>query len=174
MKIQLLFLGLFALNMLVCWLITVVAKKFEWYRLPAALIFFAIPLLTVFSNQPRFNLDYYWWKIVGIAAIILGLAILGWVRFEFYKAGMWAKVIQEKLITTGPFKLIRHPQLLALVFIFVGWWWVWSAIYSFYFGMIILALVWIEAFLQEKFILEKSFGDQYKEYRQQTGMFWIK
>ena len=69
----------------------------------------------------------------------------------------------------------RNPgHCFCYLFVFVGWWWVWAAVYSFYFGMFILALIWLQAYLEEKFILEKQFGDQYRGYKQQTGMFWIK
>jgi protein-S-isoprenylcysteine O-methyltransferase Ste14 len=57
---------------------------------------------------------------------------------------------------------------------FVGWCWVWAAVYSFYFGLIILALHWIAAYLEEKLTLEKLFGKDFACYRQNTGMFWIK
>lgn len=63
---------------------------------------------------------------------------------------------------------------LGLIFVWVGWWWVWAAVYSFYFGMFILALAWIQGYLEEKLVLEKKFGDKYREYRRQTGMFWVK
>ena len=76
--------------------------------------------------------------------------------------------------TDGPFAFVRHPVYLGLVFIFVGWWWAWAAVYAFYFGMFILALIWINAYLEEKIILMKAFGQKYSEYKQQTGMFWVK
>ena len=159
--------------MVLIWL-TVLTKKFEWFRGLGVLIFTLIPFLTVFFEQPHFELDFFWWRIAGIAAIIVGVGIAGWARLEFKKFGMWAKDIPGKLIASGPYQYVRHPQYLGLVFIWVGWWWVWAAVYAFYFGMFILALTWIEAYLEEKFILEKLFGDQYREYKHHTGMFWIK
>ena len=173
MYIQWLFIGLFVLNMFVCWL-TVLAKKHEWYQFLAAAVFVVVPLLTVFFDQPRFELDFFWWKIAGVITIILGLAVSLLARLEFFKSGTGFKVLPRKLITSGPYNYFRHPQFLGLIFIWVGWWWVWSAVYAFYFGMFILALTWIEAYLEEKLIFEKQFGDQYREYKRQTGMFWIK
>ena len=173
MQIQWLFLGLFALNMLLCW-ITVLTKKLKLYEFFAAVIFVILPLITVFFEQPRFELDFFWWRIAGIVVIIAGLALSLWARLMFIRAGVVFSVLPQKLVTSGPYKFVRHPQYLGLVFIWVGWWWVWAAVYAFYFGMFILALTWIEAYLEEKILFEKEFGDQYREYRKHAGMFWIK
>ncbi|MFH1347960.1 MAG: methyltransferase [Candidatus Margulisiibacteriota bacterium] len=159
--------------MIICW-VTVLNKKFEWYQLIAALIFIIIPLATVFFEQPRFELDFFWWRIAGVAVIVLGLMLSLWAKIEFVKAGTGLRVLPQKMIAKGPYHYVRHPQFLGLVFIWVGWWWVWSAVYAFYFGMFILALTWIEAYLEEKLIFEKQFGNEYREYKRQTGMFWIK
>lgn len=171
MLIQILIVLLFALNLLLVWL-AYWQKPWQWYRYPGSAILLVLPLSGVFFVQPLFELDYFWWRIAGAAAIILGAALIGWaVR----AAGLIFPVSQPKeLKTDGPFALVRQPVYLGLVFIFVGWWWVWAAIYSFYFGLFILALIWINAYLEEKIILMKAFGQKYSEYKQQTGMFWVK
>ncbi len=165
MGIQILFLVLFALNILSIWL-TVVLKKCEWYRILGVLVFSIIPFTTVFFEQPRFELDFFWWRIAGIAAMVLGIGLVIWSRFNFN--------LQQEMKKAGPYQYVRHPQYLGLVFMWIGWWWIWTAVYAFYFGMFILVLTWIEAYLEEKFILEKLFPEQYREYRRHTGMFWIK
>jgi len=173
MLVQWLMVGLFAFNMFLCWL-TVLTKKFRWFEFLAAVIFVVIPLLMVLFDQPRFELDYFWWRIAGLAAIIAGLGISIMARLVLIRAGIVLKVLPDKLVTTGPYRFVRHPQFLGLIFVWVGWWWVWSAVYAFYFGMFILILTWIEAYLEEKLIYEKQFGSEYKQYKKHTGMFWIK
>lgn len=165
MIIQIIFLVLFALNLLSIWA-TVFLKKCEWYRIPGFVIVVLIPLLTVFFDQPRFELDFFWWRIAGVALAVLGIAILIWARFDFN--------LQRQVRRDGPYQYVRHPQYLGMIFIYAGWWWIWSAVYSFYLGMFILAMVWLQAYLEEKLILEKLFADQYREYRLGAGMFWIK
>ena len=115
---------------------------------------------SVFIGQPRFDLDFYWWRVAGFVAIFLGIGLFAWAR--------------KSVIFTGPYQYVRHPLYLAEIFIFVGWWWVWAAVYSFYFGMFILAIIWLQAWLEEKLLLVPKYGAKYLEYRQQTGMFWIK
>ncbi len=169
MRIQMVFVALFVLNMVLIW-----SAKLAWYRVPGFLIFLVTPFLMVFSRQPRFELDHFWWRVAGIAAMAIGLGIALWAGIEFKKASMRVSDPPREMITTGPYHFVRHPQYVGLIFMWVGWWWVWSAVYAFYFGMLILILIWIEAYLEEKFILEKKFGEQYRKYRAETGMFWIK
>lgn len=159
MLIQGVFVAVFALNLWLLWLL----GKLIWYRIFGNFLLACLPLLTVFFDQPRFELDFFWWRIAGIFAILAGTCLLAWVKFS-----------PRKQINSGPYLYVRHPAYLGLIFIFVGWWWAWAAVYSFYFGMFILVLVWIQGYLEEKLILEKQFGEEYSEYRRQTGMFWIK
>jgi protein-S-isoprenylcysteine O-methyltransferase Ste14 len=162
--IQIIIVLLFALNLLLGWLAHF-KKNFSWYRLPGWAIMVVLPLITVLAEQPKFELDYDWWRVAGAAAILLGGALVAWAKRV--RAG-------QELVTAGPYAFVRHPIYLGLIFVFVGWWWIWAAVYSFYFGMFILAMLWLEAYLEEKLILEKQFGAKFHDYKRQTGMFWIK
>ncbi len=173
MEVQLIIIALFVLNMASIWS-TVFLRKCEWYRIPGSFVFAYLPLLTVFFEQPRFELDFFWWRIVGAAAIFLGVGLVVWAKTAFGKAVTSLGDKPANLVTSGPYRYVRHPMYLGFVFIYVGWWWVWAAVYAFYFGMAFLVLTWIEAYLEEKLLLEKQFGDQYREYKRHTGMFWIK
>lgn len=167
---QWLFLSLFLLNMIFIWSL----NKYSWCRLLGLTLIGLIPFITVFFEQPRFDLDYFWWRIAGIAAILLGWAIAGWAKLTFWQAGLWPFDLPKKVITSGPYQYVRHPLYLGLVFFIVGWWWLWAAVYSFYIGMFMLALIWINAYWEEKMIMEKKFGAEYRQYKKHTGMFWIK
>ncbi len=170
MLIQILIVACFALNLLLFWLAR--SRGLGWYRYPASALFVLLPLIGVFFSQPLFELDFAWWRVAGGAAMVLGLMLVGWV---WRAAGPVLPLDEPKeLKTDGPFSLVRHPAYLGLIFIFVGWWWAWAAVYSFYFGMIVLLLIWLNAYLEERSVLEKAFGAQYAEYKSQTGMFWIK
>ncbi|MDD5594453.1 MAG: isoprenylcysteine carboxylmethyltransferase family protein [Candidatus Margulisbacteria bacterium] len=173
MTIQVLLLALFAANLALIWLAQF-QDKFKWYRFLGAFILVVLPLASVFFQQPVFELDYFWWRIAGVIAIILGLGLIVWAKLTV--ASLPAEIGQQpkKLRTEGPYAFVRHPIYLGLIFVFVGWWWAAAAVYSFYFGMVILAMIWIEAYLEEKLLLEKIFGAEFIDYRRRTGMFWIK
>lgn len=173
MGIQILLVSIFAVNLLAEW-VAFLTKRGKWYLLPGGLIFVSLPLLGVFFDQPRFELDYFWWRIAGVVLILMGIGLLFWARTALGKIMVGPGEAPEKLPTLGPYRYLRHPIYLGLIFIYVGWWWVWAAVYAFYFGMFILGMTWIEGYLEEKLILEKKFGEKFREFRQQTGMFWIK
>ena len=139
MTIQIIFLALFAGNMLSIWS-TYFLNKCAWYRIPGMAVFLVLPFLTVYFRQPLFELDFVWWRVAGVLAMIAGAVLLIWSKFLFKP--------QEEMIETGPYRFVRHPQYLGMIFLYVGWWWVWESVYSFYFGMFIIAMVWLEAYLE--------------------------
>jgi protein-S-isoprenylcysteine O-methyltransferase Ste14 len=172
--LQILFVFLFASNLLLLW-ISRFAARWSWYRFWAELLMLLLPLITVFFKQPRFELDYFWWEIGGGAAILAGIAIIGWASLEMARKGVDGLALSPAaLVASGPYHYVRHPQYLGLIFMVVGWWWLFAAAYSFYFGMFMLLLIWIQGYLEEKLILEEKFGQEYRDYRLRTGMFWVK
>jgi len=46
-----------------------------------------------------------------------------------------------------------------------------GAIYCFYLIPVIIFLNWLQAFLEEKYLLEKRFGNEYRGYKKKVGMF---
>ncbi len=172
--IQILFVILFALNLAVLWA-ALLSGRFLGYRFAAYALFLLIPMVTVYFEQPHFQLDYSWWMVGGYVAIALGVACCYFAKQEMKEHGaLWYQAHPTKLVTTGLYRYIRHPIYLGLIFFLVGWWWIWSAAYSFYFGMFILALIWLHGYLEERLIMEKKFGQAYLEYKRTTGMFWVR
>ncbi|MFA5035146.1 MAG: isoprenylcysteine carboxylmethyltransferase family protein, partial [Candidatus Margulisiibacteriota bacterium] len=173
MLIQFLLVVLFLLNLAFFWFF-VYGRKFTGYKYLGIALFLSLPLISVFFEQPRFDLDYFWWYVAGYLLAAAGIAGLIWARREFKKLGVPADGLPgEVLVKSGPYAWLRHPQYLACVFIFVGWWWIFAAVFSFYFGMFILGLIWSEAYLEERYLMKK-FGEKFTAYQAETGMFWIK
>ena len=134
-----------------------------------AVIFFGIfynPLL----NQPRLpgNISL---PIIGLGLLISGLVlnIVGSKELVKTKLG-GVKGIPDKIITTGLYRIIRHPINLGFILIFCGWYTIWSGIYSLYFLPVLVIIFIIVSFYEERNLI-KVFGDEYREYRKKTGMF---
>jgi protein-S-isoprenylcysteine O-methyltransferase Ste14 len=167
MEIQIALVLLFALNLLLIW-------KLPAYRLAGAVVFLLLPLITVFFSQPRFELDYFWWRIAGGALIAAGVALMVWVKLSTGRTLLEIGQAPKEVVTAGPYGYLRHPVYLGVVFIQIGWWWLFAAVYSFYFGMFIVALIWLQGYLEEKLVMAKLFGDKFRDYQKTTGMFWVK
>ncbi len=75
----------------------------------------------------------------------------------------------HQLVTSGPFKLIRHPQYLSQFLMDIG-----AAAATLSFVLAPLAIIQLpflifRASLEDK-LLEKSFGDMFRTYKKKTGM----
>lgn len=74
----------------------------------------------------------------------------------------------HQLVTSGPFKLVRHPQYLSQFLMDLG-----GAIATMSFVLAPLALIqipflYMRASLEDK-LLEKHFGDGFREFKKKTG-----
>jgi protein-S-isoprenylcysteine O-methyltransferase Ste14 len=78
----------------------------------------------------------------------------------------------EHLITTGLFRIIRHPSSLGVISIMIGWYLAWGALYCIYFvAPIIIIGIFVENKFEEK-NLENHFGDEYRLYKKKVGMYF--
>lgn len=107
------------------------------------------------------------------ATIVLVLAgavlvILGWRNI--YK-NYWSKNEGKgKLVTSGIYKYIRHPQYTGFLMISLGMIFEWATIPLVIMWPLMVLLYYRLAKREEK-DMEKEFGQQYIEYRKKTSMF---
>jgi len=109
------------------------------------------------------------WSGVGIA--LLGFALLQWAQVTL--ANSWSdtpRMMKEQtLITSGPYRTIRHPIYTAFLLIlgstlFISSNWLIGLCWA---GMTILEVVSRIAF--EESLMVEYFGDQYRDYMKKTG-----
>ena len=141
--------------------------------------------LTIYLTARFFGLDRYnlsanlWSSLVGVGetgmliSMLLGYALLiigiglfvqGWRTLHQARQ-------QNRLVTTGLYDLIRHPQYTGLFIGLFGEGVVhWPTIFSVgLFPVIVLAYVLL-ARSEEKRVI-KQFGDEYRDYQQRVPMF---
>ncbi len=115
------------------------------------------------------TLEVQW---IGVAVMILGLAVAVWARVHL--GTNWSGVVTLKegheLIRTGPYRNIRHPIYTGILIGFLG-----SAIVNGQIrGLIAMAVVWLSFFIKarrEERFLAQEFGPRFEEHKQHTGMF---
>jgi protein-S-isoprenylcysteine O-methyltransferase Ste14 len=100
----------------------------------------------------------------GPALIVLGGRELAKTRLEGVKG------MPEKLITTGPYAVIRHPINLGLMLAFPGWYLLWGVTWSLILPAVLVIVLVVETFWEERNI-RKTFAKEYEEYRRRVGMF---
>jgi protein-S-isoprenylcysteine O-methyltransferase Ste14 len=103
--------------------------------------------------------------VIALMCLALGLAV-GALRALGRQWAVGARVIEgHKLVTTGPFALVRHPiysgmggMLIASGLVLSAWWALAAAIAFYSAGMIVRVRA------EEKLLLE-AFGEEYEAYR---------
>ena len=117
--------------------------------------------------------DYQLLRIVGLVFYLVFSWIQIWatkVLGDNYSQDIAIKK-DHKLITSGPFKIIRHPQYLSQFLLDLG---AAAATLSFILAPIALIQIpflFMRASLEDK-ILEKHFGENFRNYKKRSGMIF--
>lgn len=153
---------------------TIVVRSAIGRLLILSIVFFTLISLPLI-NQPRISNKVT--LLVGAILGVFGITLIIFAVRELTKtkaSDLRGLATPEKLITTGPYRLIRHPANIGFISIFVGWFLTWGAVYCLYFiaPILVIGLI-IESFFEER-VLEKAFGDEYRDYKKRVGMYFPK
>jgi protein-S-isoprenylcysteine O-methyltransferase Ste14 len=112
-----------------------------------------------------------WLRWIGVGIALIGFALLQWAQTTL--ANSWSdtpRMMKEQtLITSGPYRTIRHPIYTAFILIlgstllissnwFIGLCWA---------GMVMLEVISRIGF--EESLMIEFFGEQYRDYMKKTG-----
>ena len=126
---------------------------------------FCLYLGQYFTNSPPLLTDNAILFGLGTFLMITGFSLWIWVGKHIKRA-----LITKDLITSGPYKYVRHPMYVALYialfgagFLFFSW--VWVVI------MVIFIPIWyLDCRIEEKQMFELH-GEEYQDYKRRVGMF---
>jgi len=76
----------------------------------------------------------------------------------------------EKVVTTGVYSIIRHPQYFGAILAHIGFSFLLSGLYSLLVTPLVIAVVYIISWKEEQELL-KEFGEDYEEYKAKVSMF---
>lgn len=141
----------------------------KWFILAALAIFYLSGSFDGFA----LNFSFYIRILTGIPIILLGFSLLFWAHFNL--RNNWSPIIEKKftksrkLITTGPYRYLRHPIYSASFISLIGFFiltanWLLAAIPFF-----ILLFFYIYKIPREEKELLDNFGAKYKRYMKRTG-----
>ena len=135
-----------------------------------------------FFNQPKIP-DNVLLKTTGAILATLGFAIMMMGGYEFYRRGIIRALskkesskikpeeVSHELMTTGIYKVFRHPQYVGLFTFFIGYFLTLNAFYSLCLTPLLLVWFMVIAYIEERYKLEDTFGDEYRRYKKKVGMF---
>lgn len=111
-----------------------------------------------------------WGMYIGVACSITGMVMVvaGWRNiYKHY----WSKEEgQGKLVTTGIYSRIRHPQYTGFLLITLGMLLEWATL-PLLIMWPILAVLYYRLARKEERDMEEEFGEEYRRYKESTGMF---
>jgi protein-S-isoprenylcysteine O-methyltransferase Ste14 len=113
-----------------------------------------------------------WVRRVGVFLTLFGMA------FEFvtqlYLGRNYSTTVhirpEQSLVTSGPYRYIRHPMYTALITVGVGLGLL-SASWYFLVPFIAIGIVIVFRIPREEAVMVRKFGDEYFRYAQRTGRF---
>jgi len=147
---------------------------------------FASYLIIVFANLPvnlpRAFCDFYGWVIAPILIPEKALVIIGLLILVCSMAYLRIKK-KEGLVTSGPYRLIRHPQYLGMILSTLGFtsWSVWYLNNTFGIGFLspsqTIGVWFIElfayvllAYIEEQYLC-RNYGESFENYKSQVPLF---
>jgi protein-S-isoprenylcysteine O-methyltransferase Ste14 len=111
-----------------------------------------------------------WLQGVGLAIFVAGLALAIWARV--YLGRNWGTPMSQKvdpdLVTTGPYRTIRHPIYSGILLAIVG-----TAVALSWYWLIAVPLLggyFVYSAIMEERYMTKLFPDTYPEYKRSTKM----
>lgn len=128
--------------------------------------------LHVFPLQLQFQFDSYV-QIAGIISTGAGYFLFIWSVVARGKyAVSWEMSENQKLVTWGPYRYVRHPSYLGYFLMFCGLFLIWLNLVA------ILPLIAIPGYVRitvaEEELLTRRFGEEYVRYQKTTGRFFPK
>lgn len=112
----------------------------------------------------------FWGMYLGILISLTGAALVlsGWNQIH---KNYWSKEEGKgKLVTTGIYRYIRHPQYTGFFMITLGMMLEWATLPLIILYSLLLVLYYKLA-KREELDIEKEFGSEYLEYKKKTKMF---
>ncbi len=108
-------------------------------------------------------------RLIGVGLFALGMAGTTWAEAALGRLFSTEVTIQKEhtLITSGPFRLIRHPRYLGIILLNLGLSltfrsWVTVVLTALFVGF----LLW--RISDEEKLMAETFGDRWSEYRKKT------
>lgn len=112
-----------------------------------------------------------WLRWTGVVIALVGFALLQWAQVSL--ANSWSdtpRMMKEQvLITSGPYRKVRHPIYSAFILILGSTLFIAS---NWLIGLCWLGMIFLEVVSRvnyEESLMIEFFGDQYREYMKKTG-----
>lgn len=128
-------------------------------------------LYLIFQSDPVVPSPY---RYFGAVLIVFGIILNTWADILFKRENTTVKSYGEptSLITSGPFRISRHPMYLGMSSILIGMAMLMGSLVSFVFPLTFIIIMERRFIPMEEGNLEKAFGTQYRDYKKRVRR-WV-
>jgi len=120
--------------------------------------------------QNRFNISDFISLSIGILLFVLGFIL---IIFAFFKIGVIPAVRKKSnLITTGVYRVVRHPIYSGTLISVLGWTILLKSIISIVYFPFLFLWYFLGTFVEERILIEQ-YGDQYLDYKKKVTKRFI-
>jgi protein-S-isoprenylcysteine O-methyltransferase Ste14 len=153
--------------------IGVKAGQTRWTRFAGVrvgVILVILLLLRVKALKGHEAISGPWLQGIGLAVFFLGLALAVWARV--YLGRNWGMPMSQKadpeLVTTGPYRSIRHPIYSGIILAIIGT----TIAVSLYWlvAVVLVGAYFVYSAITEERFMAGRFPDSYPEYKRSTKM----
>lgn len=109
-------------------------------------------------------------RILGLILTSAGYFVFIWsvvVRGRY--AVSWEMPENQRLVTSGPYRHVRHPSYLGYFLMFFGLFFVWPNLFTLF--PLVAIPGYFRVTFEEERLLARRFGDKYVKYQKKTGRF---
>ena len=109
-------------------------------------------------------------QIIGLAAYVLGFAVMAWALITLrrsYQLGGLAPRPEDRMVTGGPYRVIRHPMYVAVLLISFGLACLTQSLIGLAVFGVYLVLIHLLIPIEEARLLS-AYGESYAAYRRDT------
>lgn len=144
----------------------------SWDKVIAGIYnFLLITMLIICGLDVRYGWSSvpFWLQLIGMALVILGGLIMGWVTAHNTFLSRYARIQDDRghrVVTDGPYRTVRHPMYAASLFWFPAIPLMLGSYVAVIPGLAITALYVIRTALEDRMLLDELPG--YKEYAAKT------
>ena len=108
------------------------------------------------------------WNIIGLIAVIIGLALYGWClsfHFKTYRSSVRLGFSPPTLVINGPYTISRNPMYVSGLFVWFGWVVFYGSPAVFIAFLLLYLIFSFRVIPGEEHQLEELFGEDYQEYK---------
>lgn len=140
----------------------------------SSMITLAVLIISLFQlGTLEYKPEYQTIRIIGLLVYLVFSWIQIWATKTLSDNYSQDIVIKKdhKLVTSGPFKVVRHPQYLSQVMVDLGGAFATLSFILAPLAMIQIPIMFLRSVFEDK-LLEKHFGDNFKAYKKKSGMIF--